>query len=391
MDACRQRGIILPLTAIALLAFVALAALALDMGHAYLNKARLQNMLDASALSGAKVLDETKDTVQARTAAGDTFSENAGEPGNEEMANAIGAGNVTLTIQFSNTLDPFVSGSSPAQYVRVIATGFTQQNWFAQALGFPRTPVEGSAVAGPTPTLNTACNIAPMMVCGDPAAGPPWWGYEPGVVQTMKTSSTQGSNFEVGPGNFQLIRLDGSQGGADVRDAMAGDYEQCLSSGDVIETEPGDTVGPVVQGLNTRFGIYQGPFSDADRTRYRPDLVTTPSNYPALDYLYDDYTADYQAGNFTDPDGQPGRRILSVPIGDCSGTVNGQGQVPLMSENSFACFFLLDPVKQKGNESEVYGEFVDNCNAQGVAGPNPGAGPGPHLIVLHKDPDSGDS
>ena len=80
--------------------------------------------------------------------------------------------------------------------------------------------------------------------------------------------------------------------------------------------------------------------------------------------------------------------MLTIPFGDCTGTTNGQGQVDLLG---YGCFFLLDPVQQKGNESEVYGQFVETCGASGMAGPNPGAGPGPHKIVLHKDPDSIDS
>ena len=53
-----------------------------------------------------------------------------------------------------------------------------------------------------------------MMVCGDPAAGPPYWGYTPGQPDVLKTSTSSGGNWEVGPGNFQLIRLGGGQGGA---------------------------------------------------------------------------------------------------------------------------------------------------------------------------------
>src|SRR3546814_18740952 len=41
-----------------------------------------------------------------------------------------------------------------------------------------------------------------------------------------------------------------------------------------------DLAGPTSQGLNTRFGIYNGPVSSSD---YQPDLVTTSSN-PAMTY-----------------------------------------------------------------------------------------------------------
>lgn len=380
----RERGAVLPFVAVALLAMLAMGALALDMGHAYVNKTRLQNVLDAAALAGAKVLDETGDTLAGEAAAREMFTRNAAQT--PELVDAA----VTVTVQFSNTLNPFAVGSAPAQYIRVRADGFSQDNWIAQLVGQASTQINGSAVAGPTPTLEEVCDIAPMMACGDPGAEN--FGYTFGEVQVMKTSSSQGSNFDVGPGNFQLIRLDDSAGGADVRDAMAGDYNRCVSADEVIETEPGNTVGPVVQGLNTRFGIYQGPM---DQDRYRPDLITTHAGYPNLEYEYTDYQSDlsqyYSTGDpsyVTNPEGAPMRRMLTIPFGDCTGTTNGQGQVDLLG---YGCFFLLDPVQQKGNESEVYGQFVETCGASGMAGPNPGAGPGPHKIVLHKDPDSIDS
>ena len=44
-----------------------------------------------------------------------------------------------------------------------------------------------------------------------------------------------------------------------------------------------------------------------------------------------------------------------------------------------------------GEDKNIFGQFVDGCLSGGAAGPNPGAGPGPYLIQLYKDPDSGDS
>jgi uncharacterized membrane protein len=63
----RQRGITLVTIAIALVAVVAVAGLAIDIGHVVVNKSRLQATVDAAALSAAKVLDTTGSTAQART------------------------------------------------------------------------------------------------------------------------------------------------------------------------------------------------------------------------------------------------------------------------------------------------------------------------------------
>jgi hypothetical protein len=54
----------------------------------------------------------------------------------------------------------------------------------------------------------------------------------------------------------------------------------------------------------------------------------------------------------------------------------------------FGCFFLLQEAQQKGNESHVYGQFIEDCIAGGMPGPAPGDGPGLYIIQLYKDPDS---
>jgi Flp pilus assembly protein TadG len=407
-----QRGAALILVAVGLTAIIAVVGLALDSGHAMLNKTRLQNTVDAAALAAAKVLDQAADVAQAEAAANAMFATNAGNVGNREIGEAYARGDVDVTVEFSSTLDPFAPGTVPAAYVRVRALGFTMPAWFARVVGVAEKTAAASAVAGPSPTINQACNLMPMMVCGNPGAGGPLWGYTANQPDVLKSSTTNG-NWEVGPGNFQLIRLGGGQGGAVVREAMAGGFDGCMTTGDMIETEPGNTVGPVVQGFNTRFGSYQGPLSGTQAT-YPPDVVTrqpvpplaydaatdtiTQSGMPItdgsqIDFNYDAYAARVEGGQY---DYQPSpngigayqRREVAVAIGDCSSTTNGQGQVPLLG---FGCFFLLQAAQQQGNESHIYGEFLEDCRAGGMPGPAPTSIPGPYIIQLYRDFASDDS
>ncbi|MFP5305808.1 MAG: TadE/TadG family type IV pilus assembly protein, partial [Gammaproteobacteria bacterium] len=74
----RQSGIALILVTIGALALLGMAGLALDMGMAYIAKSRLQNAVDAAALDGAKVLNDTGSVSAATTAALATFSTNLG-------------------------------------------------------------------------------------------------------------------------------------------------------------------------------------------------------------------------------------------------------------------------------------------------------------------------
>jgi Flp pilus assembly protein TadG len=400
------------LVVVGMVALLGIAGLALDGGHGMLNKNRLQSTVDAAALGAAKVLDQTADEGLAQAAALAMFASNAGNPGNRELAEAHARGDVNISVEFSSTLNPFVPGSVPAAYVRVRAQNFRMNVWFSVVLGAIDKQVAASAVAGPSPTINQACNIMPMMVCGDPAAGPPYWGYTPDQPEVLKSSTTNG-NWEVGPGNFQLIRLGDGQGGAYVREAMAGGYDGCLAPGENIQTEPGNSVGPVVQGFNTRFGDYQGPMSGQQST-YPPDVVVqgpipvldydsatdtiTQNGQPItdasqLDFGYEDYTARVQDENYDylpSPNGNGSyqRREAAVAIGDCDGTTNGQGEVPLLG---FGCFFLLQAAQQKGNESHIYGQFLEDCRAGGMPGPDPTNVPGPYVIQLYRDFASGDS
>lgn len=406
----RQRGVVAVLFAVALVVLLGVTGLAIDGGHGMLNKTRLQNVVDASALSAAKTLDLSGgDVTLATVEALDMFGDNAAESGHREIADSYAAGDLSVNVQFSATLDPFVPGTAPAQYVRVIARGLVQPGWFIPVLGVDELTVGATAVAGPSPTLGEVCNVAPLMACGDDSdPTDSFFGYEPGDVTVLKTSSGGRGDFAVGPGNFQLVRLDGASGGADIREALAGSFNACVTpSGGTIPTEPGNTIGPVAQGINTRLGIYSGPVS-GKRDIYPPDLVldqVAPFTYedgviyydgepdpePAdLPFSYQDYVSNALvpgAWSNYDPDGQAFRRVLRLPVGDCDGTVNGQGDVPMLG---VLCFFMLQQVVQKGNEAEVFGQFMGadgTCPVTGKPGPAPTAGPGPYRIQLYKDPD----
>jgi uncharacterized membrane protein len=153
----KQKGAIAIVVVVGMVAILAMAGLALDSGHAMLNKTRLQNAVDAAALSGAKELDLTgKDTFLARAAAEAAFAANSNASGNAEMGEAYADGTIQLEVQFSRTLDPFVPGTSPAEYVRVRARNFRLPIWFASVVTTADKVVAASAVAGPSPTINTA-------------------------------------------------------------------------------------------------------------------------------------------------------------------------------------------------------------------------------------------
>ena len=84
------------------------------------------------------------------------------------------------------------------------------------------------------------------------------------------------------------------------------------------------------------------------------------------------------------------RRVLAVAFGNCDGTVNGSGSVPLLG---FGCVFLSQPAAATGklHTVQIFGELIRECSGSGVPGPNPVDGPGVHTIQLYGDPDRWDS
>jgi len=388
------------LVVVGLTAIIAMAGLALDTAHVLLNKSRLQSALDAAALASAKVLDQTSSTVKATTAAANVFNLNV------LQFPELHAAALTLTTEYSATLNPFNPGTLPATFVRASVTGFATQMSLITVLGINSINVAGTAVAGPSPSLVQACNIVPVFMCADTTAGAPLYGYSPN--QVVGLNQVTGTTSPIGPGNYGLLAL-GGNGAAIVRTNLAGDYASCASSGGTAATEPGVAAGPVSQGINTRFNQYQGGLSSVT---YPPDVINSAAHQTSLitagngnimqggtvvttasqlTFNYANYTALQQAGTY---DTQPlpggiaayGRRILAVPLGDCTGAANGRNSVTV---SGFACVFLLQALGNGSNDT-IYGQIITGCDAGGRAGAGSGA-IGPHVIELYKSAGSSDS
>ena len=382
----RQHGIVLVLVVVAMTSVLGMAGLAMDFGLAFLTKSRMQNALDAAALARAKVLKATGSTTQATTDARTAFNYYLGE---------LNRGSLTPTVQFSSTLNPFNPGSTPSNFIRVrMPAGYTIPTYLTRV--FPGVgdtlTLAGSAVAGPIrlEPNGEVCNLTPIMVAAIPGAG--------GVVDTDCTDGacygyTIGQTLELkqtataGPGNFNLLRLDGN-GGSVLRTNLAGGYNGCATPGSTIATEPGVVSGPFGQGLDTRFGIYQG--GGTSQAEYPPDVNTT--TYPT----YASYRSAVSGGSmsYPPPTGVPGRRMIRVVFSDVSaGGFNGATTVPV---TGIGCFFLLSPTLGNGNGGNpirIPAEFTLDCGLTSGTRSNTSLDNRGEFfkIVLYKDADSVES
>jgi len=396
----RQRGIVLPVAAIAMTFLIGMAGLALDLARGYFDKARMQTAVDAAALAAAKVVNELGNTAAAQQEAVDA----AVTAFDFHLEGDLARANATPDMTFSTTLaGPFAPlPVADARYVRAVVNDLPSPILLARVIPgvADNLNIDASAVAGPSPPLGTGpngevCELAPLLMCGDPndtdCSDGACFGYMLGAEQeqVLKTHSKQNKDWEVGPGNFQLIQLDCGPGGSCVRQELAGG-SSCSFTGDTITTKPGDTVGPTAQGFNTRFNKYQGAGMNPDD--HPPDTVTTEgiwhSTYEARQGAGPHDVASLADGGY----GVPGRRILVVPIGNCTGTANGQGQVPVLG---FGCFFMTRGASHKGNTQEIYGQLLWECEAAGDIAEDPGdpgaGGPVLYKIILYNDMASRDS
>ena len=409
-----QRGVTVVMVLVAMLALIGVAGLAIDTSHILLNKARLQSTLDASALAAAKVLDQTASTSLATTAANSVLTLNLAQY--PELQSAA-SGGVTMTTQYSSTLNPFSAGTLPAKFVRTSIVGFRTRMSLVSALGIDALDVGGNAVAGPSPTLQQVCNIVPIMMCASSAAPAPLFGYSVNQVLGLKKVPSNGATgADLGPGNYNLISIGGT-GAALVRTNFAGSYDACATMGNTMTTEPGVAAGPVEQGVNTRFNKFQAGLSASE---YPPDVINSSAHQTSLSdtaqgcgrnctdgiwqgttlittasqltFNWDNYKALLPSGPYDTqprPNGTGGfrRREVAVPIGDCSTAVNGRGSVNVLG---FACLFLLQEMSNGGQE-QLYAQVISGCDTGGRPGAGAGSGPGPHIIELYKSAGSPDS
>ncbi len=370
----KQRGLVAIIMTIAMLAILSVTALAVDVNHMYMNRTKLQNGVDAAALAAAVVLDNNSSQSEATTAVNETLAKLVTTSGNSELD--LDSASVNVTFNSTAAFDGGACTAGGDCYVRVVVNNMDLQSFFMQMFTDTKQ-IAASAVAGPSAAASTVCNIAPLTVCALDDTDNQNGGFVDGDQIAIKVAST---NDEIGPGNFQLLDLDDEVEGLTdnkkddhLREQLAGSYKGCATLGGTVFTKPGNTVGPVGQGLNTRFGDNSGAVSGD----YESDLNTTE------DITYSDYELSDNNG----------RRMLLIPMIDCDSPIdnaNGKSEFPI---TALGCFFMKNKApKDNSGKNSVDGEFVaDGCEAANSYSNGQSSYYGPYRIVLYKDPFNEDS
>lgn len=370
----QQTGMVSVFVVVSMAGLLATMGLAIDLGRTYLARARLQHAVDAAALAGARRLAESGPAGTALAAAEGqaAFDLFADGPGNMDLQG------LSVEVSFSSTANPF-SGGSSGPFVRASVAGLSVSSALLRLLGpaYEALDVGASAVAGPSPMLQLACSLTPIVVCGNASLPYPWFDTSKGY----NSLSYQDNPTKLKVADFYSIGLDCGTGDACVRANMAGSYPDCKDlSGGLAMADPlvaVDNSAVIAQGLNTRFNVSSG----LDLGVYPPDVVIAEPNPRGLDYA--DYLSRVAAESYdiAPPTGQVGRRVLKVQMADCAtGELLG-----------IACLFMKQQAKQTGAD-RITAEFFsasplgNACLSDGIPyyeNPNPTIR-GPHTIVLYR-------
>jgi hypothetical protein len=433
-----QRGVVTVLVVMALPVLLLIMGLALDFGHVFVNKTRLQNALDATALSAAIVInaDVSKDITAQNNASDEgikTFEQFKKSMGNDELNEVILLRTdfkYFATLPTLPPLPPPLNATDKFAFVKVTSTKNVIP-WLIGIVdlirGLPNKPiaVPATATAGP---VGNICSLTPFVMCADMPADSTnlipsdidcdndtikidtvsghavlgtdgindCYGYNIGSIRSLELSCKEkfiNGVSDLCPvnslesGNYNLLNLDGMKGGKDIKCTLSlglapgcskdPGYRNICALGEIVDTKPGYTWGDVKQGIDYRFE------SDTQITPYplteKIKGVDTPIIYASSPYT------QYKTDNIV----ENSNRVMTTVLGDCRGLQKGSSNVPVVGA---ACVFLTEKAIQDGSSKKIMSEFTGaSCLQGGTWNPENPVLNGPYKIVLFKSSESGDS
>jgi hypothetical protein len=361
-----ERGSVLAISTLGMLAFLLATGMCVDISHLYLVKTELQNAADAAALSAAASLNSddggiTKATDIAVSSLNSyEFNKKGATVGRSDVRFAVNLRDFDRGQDYSEAGAKAVA--SRIRFVKVTVPAKSVNIFFASVVLGGSRNVGADAVAGMSVAPNYFEHILPVSVITDNDGDD----ILPGNMYTIRRAPGNG----VTPGNYQILAIDGS-GGSDDRTGLANGVDKHVGVGDYVRTKPGVTAGAVRQGLNTRFGDYA---SQLDPATSPPD-VNVKEGITYQQYLDTQQPGGQSGPNFQSPSrgtGVWGRRVVLIPIVKKSEFDNGRDSVQIFR---IGAFFLRTSVNN-GNGGDIQVEYIGLRTVLGAGGYNPTGGPG---------------
>jgi hypothetical protein len=245
MKPLEQRGGILVLITVFLVALFAFAALSIDISLVLSNRKRVHDGCDAAAL--AAVVDWANRKTSAEVdAMGRAYAQTNGVLSAEVLSVDTGTWDDS-TRQFVGPMSTLPDNSVPA--VRVIAQR-TVPLPFGKVIGISqmRPRVESVAIVA---AAAGASRVLPWAVCDS------FVPVECGTITLQfKDGGEENACSDSGPvaGNFGQLTLPGGSGADWYKDNIEYGYDGILRIGDCFPTDTGVSWGPTKQGIDNRIG-----------------------------------------------------------------------------------------------------------------------------------------
>jgi Flp pilus assembly protein TadG len=341
-----ERGSILAISAIGMLAFLLVTGLAVDISHLYTAKAELQNVADAAAIAAASQLNSTSGGIRS------AVSEASKSLNNYDFKNAVAlsSADITFAANLNGTYMSQAAAEAAPTTIRFVKVTIPPKpvNVTFAALVINRTQnLSASATAGLSVGL-TMNKFYTAYTFIESAAAP----LVRGQTYTLSSKAWNDST----PTSYRVLA---GPNGDLITTGTIHAYGYVGSTYSVAQLNNSEMCRYTRIGTNTRFGDYSiHPSSNA--IDEPPDTITRET------VTYQQYT-DLQGNNVMDrADGVKNRRVMTLPIADRTTYNTSTGAIVA---NRLAAFFIRRKV---GTDCNLQVEYIGATRAVPVGTFQPG-------------------
>ncbi|MBU0723309.1 hypothetical protein KKH46_03860 [Patescibacteria group bacterium] len=242
----KEKGQIWVVVALFMLVLIILFSLVADVGKVYLWQKKLEMAVDAAALAGGQEYALKFNSINAQDLAQDQAEAVA-----VFYAGLNGADTNNVIVAFTDELNDINTGTDGLDETLQVDATMEVPLMFTKMLGILTKELSASAGV-------RIGSLAGMVGEGPAPWGPPPLYYQPGQRYMLKRGQGSGTKVGTGPSNYCALALPGSTGANDYRDNIIPGppgFTGTLKVFDLIETEPGNMVGPTDQGVTGRLAM----------------------------------------------------------------------------------------------------------------------------------------
>jgi len=282
-----EAGYVAVSVALSIVLLCAFAALAVDVGVLLASRSAAQRAADSAALAGAFTFVTQPWAPQPARATEHALGAALSNPVLENPVTApdvnvqVDVGNRRVTVDIQHRRGTFFARSF----------GQTLSDISVRAVAEASLTSTGSSCVKPWFVPNTimsaqatcdACAAGEVFIAGGQVT--PFAQARSGRQFTIKPSNPQNA---LGPGQFYAIRMPDQQGGSDYRTNIATCSRGVVYCSESYGVEPGNKIGPTVQGVEDLVGPNPDVYVDVGQYRRSDGIVSDTSHQLAISPIWD--------------------------------------------------------------------------------------------------------